>query len=137
MTPRTDSLAPPLLQSSHTSENSIFSQQGYQITQQRHPIASSGFLEYMTSDEVYRRADIKQVQIEQDSGKSIHDNKDGLSFICLNRAGLCVIINFYSNVIRFFKYWFMLAFVLIMPCSKWKTSSYFIVIDLDNSFNMF
>jgi len=62
--------------------------QGYQITQQRHPIASSGFLEYMTSDEVYRRADIKQVQIEQDSGKSIHDNKDGLSFICLNRAGV-------------------------------------------------
>jgi len=60
--------------------------QGYQITQQRHPIANGGYVEYMTSDEVTKKADIKQVQIEQDSGKSLHE--EDKSLICLNRAGV-------------------------------------------------
>ena len=70
----------------------IFSQQGYQITQQRHPIANDGYVEYMTSDEVTRNVGIKQVQIEQDSGKSLHE--DNKSLICLNRAGFVFLVFF-------------------------------------------
>lgn len=70
---------------------------GYQITQHFHPIARNGKLEYVVvpkvaegaeeADPVQRSIRIIQVQIEQDSGKSIHDAVNGVSLIDLNRAG--------------------------------------------------
>lgn len=67
---------------------------GYQITQQRSPLASHGSLEF----QVYRPHDyknpyvkksvLKQIQLEQDSGKSIHDNFAKQSLVDLNRAGV-------------------------------------------------
>ena len=65
---------------------------GYQITQQRHPLAVGGSLTYVfqcsTTSRVERRsARLLQIQLEQDSGKSLHDLENGISLIDLNRAG--------------------------------------------------
>lgn len=66
---------------------------GFQITQQFHPVAEDGHLEFfifhtkgqkLTS----KTCRIKQIQLEQDSGKSIHDETRNLSLIDLNRAGV-------------------------------------------------
>lgn len=68
-------------------------QAGYQITQQRLPIAVNGNLSYSmwvgtTQNEIVTRTvRIKQIQLEQDSGKSLHDDLRSQSLIDLNRAG--------------------------------------------------
>ncbi|RUS85994.1 hypothetical protein EGW08_006264 [Elysia chlorotica] len=66
---------------------------GYQITQQRHPLAVGGSLTYVfqcssTSRVERRSARLIQIQLEQDSGKSLHDLENGISLIDLNRAGV-------------------------------------------------
>ncbi|MEE6508060.1 hypothetical protein FKM82_018771 [Ascaphus truei] len=69
---------------------------GYQITQQRLPIAVDGTLTYSCqvgrkwNQIVTKSVRIKQVQLEQDSGKSIHDDARRQTLIDLNRAGKCV-----------------------------------------------
>lgn len=68
-------------------------QAGYQITQQRRPIAVDGLLTYSLlggkkgNKVVKRTVSIKQIQLEQDSGKSLHDDVNSQSLIDLNRAG--------------------------------------------------
>ena len=68
-------------------------QAGYQITQQRQPIARGGFVSYVDPDSqkeeeyVEKIARITQIQLEQDSGKSLHDEALQESLIDLNRAG--------------------------------------------------
>nr|DBA29008.1 TPA: hypothetical protein GDO54_009282 [Pyxicephalus adspersus] len=65
---------------------------GYQITQQRLPIAVNGLLTYRYptgkkwSDMVTKCVRIKQIQLEQDSGKSLHDDFMRQTLIDLNRA---------------------------------------------------
>ncbi|XP_048386333.1 glutamyl-tRNA(Gln) amidotransferase subunit B, mitochondrial isoform X3 [Stegostoma tigrinum] len=67
---------------------------GYQITQQRCPVAINGNLAY--SLYVGRNRDhlisklvrIRQIQLEQDSGKSLHDDARTQTLIDLNRAGV-------------------------------------------------
>nr|XP_033796577.1 glutamyl-tRNA(Gln) amidotransferase subunit B, mitochondrial [Geotrypetes seraphini] len=67
---------------------------GYQITQQRLPIAVNGILTYQLQvgkkgDQLATRtARIKQIQLEQDSGKSLHDDNRNQTLIDLNRAGI-------------------------------------------------
>nr|XP_058922697.1 glutamyl-tRNA(Gln) amidotransferase subunit B, mitochondrial isoform X2 [Kogia breviceps] len=67
---------------------------GYQITQQRLPIAVNGSLAYSVcvgkrqSQMVTRTAGVKQIQLEQDSGKSLHDSLRSQTLIDLNRAGV-------------------------------------------------
>ncbi|XP_004708820.1 glutamyl-tRNA(Gln) amidotransferase subunit B, mitochondrial [Echinops telfairi] len=66
---------------------------GYQITQQRLPIAVSGRLTYGVGVGTPRRvavrtARVKQIQLEQDSGKSLHDDARAQTLIDLNRAGV-------------------------------------------------
>ncbi|KAM9793053.1 glutamyl-tRNA(Gln) amidotransferase subunit B, mitochondrial [Neosynchiropus ocellatus] len=67
---------------------------GYQITQQRCPIAVDGKLTYNVfggekKDKVLQKSvSIKQIQLEQDSGKSLHDDVRGQTLIDLNRAGV-------------------------------------------------
>lgn len=66
---------------------------GYQITQQRCPLAKGGHVEYLALDEdhkklVLKRAQLTQLQLEQDSGKSLHDMEMSYSLIDLNRAGI-------------------------------------------------
>jgi len=71
---------------------------GYQITQHFNPIGRDGHLSYVVLPRLEEEeedgkepeekiARIVQVQIEQDSGKSIHDVANGVSLIDLNRAG--------------------------------------------------
>lgn len=66
---------------------------GYQITQQRSPLATKGYLDFVVfspgSQETYsKRATLTQLQLEQDSGKSLHDAAHNRSLIDLNRAGV-------------------------------------------------
>ncbi|KAM3623689.1 uncharacterized protein V6R79_014450 [Siganus canaliculatus] len=67
---------------------------GYQITQQRQPIAVDGTLTYCLlggkkRNQVIRKTvSIKQIQLEQDSGKSLHDELRSQTLIDLNRAGV-------------------------------------------------
>lgn len=57
---------------------------GYQITQHYAPIASNG---YLTLPTLGRKVRIKQIQMEQDTAKSILDPRTRTSLIDLNRAG--------------------------------------------------
>ncbi|GAB1287659.1 Glutamyl-tRNA(Gln) amidotransferase subunit B, mitochondrial [Apodemus speciosus] len=67
---------------------------GYQITQQRLPIAANGHLTYSIhlgkkhSQMTTKTVRIKQIQLEQDSGKSLHDDLRSQTLIDLNRAGV-------------------------------------------------
>uniref|UniRef100_A0A915IR86 Glutamyl-tRNA(Gln) amidotransferase subunit B, mitochondrial n=1 Tax=Romanomermis culicivorax TaxID=13658 RepID=A0A915IR86_ROMCU len=66
---------------------------GYQITQQMHPIASDGFIEFYVYDKkdcripYLKKTKIHRIQLEQDSGKSFHELKNNRTLIDLNRAG--------------------------------------------------
>ncbi|KAJ1523770.1 hypothetical protein ONE63_001603 [Megalurothrips usitatus] len=65
---------------------------GYQITQQRSPLARNGLLKFVVykggkDSRLYDKTSyIHQIQLEQDSGRSLHD--DERSLVDLNRAGL-------------------------------------------------
>ncbi|XP_056346674.1 glutamyl-tRNA(Gln) amidotransferase subunit B, mitochondrial isoform X2 [Oenanthe melanoleuca] len=67
---------------------------GYQITQQRVPIAVNGSLSYSLcidnkmSQMVTKTVRIKQIQLEQDSGKSLRDDTRSQTLVDLNRAGV-------------------------------------------------
>ncbi|XP_070271415.1 glutamyl-tRNA(Gln) amidotransferase subunit B, mitochondrial [Myotis yumanensis] len=67
---------------------------GYQITQQRLPIAVKGSLAYSIcmgkkrNQVINKTVRIKQIQLEQDSGKSLHDDLRSQTLIDLNRAGV-------------------------------------------------
>lgn len=67
---------------------------GYQITQQRAPLASNGSLSFpvfvpgVTKKPYFKTVRLHQLQLEQDSGKSLHDETMGISLIDLNRAGV-------------------------------------------------
>ncbi len=60
--------------------------QGYQISQFEHPIVSGGFLMIETKNGP-KKIGITRLHLEQDAGKSIHDQDLSNSFIDLNRSG--------------------------------------------------
>ena len=64
--------------------------QGYQITQYFHPIISGGYIDIEKDDGGTRRVNIHHIHIEQDAGKSIHDQSPVKSFIDLNRSGIAL-----------------------------------------------
>ena len=59
---------------------------GYQITQMDLPIVLGGSIE-IVSEELAKTINITRAHLEEDAGKSIHDEYDGFSAIDLNRAG--------------------------------------------------
>lgn len=61
--------------------------QGYQISQYKHPIISGGYIDVDTKDGEVRRINLERIHIEQDAGKSIHDQSPTKTYIDLNRAG--------------------------------------------------
>lgn len=69
---------------------------GYQITQYDHPVAANGHLKFNVftpgiHKSVYEKScNLLQVQLEQDSGKTIHDDFENRSLIDLNRAGVAL-----------------------------------------------
>ena len=69
--------------------------QGYQISQFEHPIVGSGFL-VIETDSGQKRIGITRIHLEQDAGKSIHDQDHQNSFIDLNRSG-CALMEIVSE----------------------------------------
>lgn len=59
---------------------------GYQISQYELPIVGKGFLD-IDVDGVSKRIGITRAHLEEDAGKSLHENYHGFSGIDLNRAG--------------------------------------------------
>lgn len=64
--------------------------QGYQISQFKHPIVSDGLVTVETEDGTKRDIRIERIHLEQDAGKSIHDQNPTKSLIDLNRAGIAL-----------------------------------------------
>ncbi|ODV98036.1 hypothetical protein PACTADRAFT_47856 [Pachysolen tannophilus NRRL Y-2460] len=68
---------------------------GYQITQHYNPISKGGYItltkEFDEINEVQKIINIEQIQIEQDTGKSMYKNQDGNSQIDLNRSNMPLI----------------------------------------------
>ena len=61
---------------------------GYQISQYESPIVGEGKIEIDISDNKTKTIGIERLHLEQDAGKSIHDQHPKLSFIDLNRSGI-------------------------------------------------
>ena len=61
---------------------------GYQISQFTHPIIGAGVVELELADGSTRKIGITRVHLEQDAGKSMHDQDPTRSYIDLNRAGV-------------------------------------------------
>lgn len=64
--------------------------QGYQISQFHHPIVGRGFVEIQVPNEEPRRIGVTRLHLEQDAGKSFHDQHPTKSFIDLNRSGVAL-----------------------------------------------
>src|SRR5215217_799465 len=64
---------------------------GYQITQDNKPICQNGFLNVMLSNGEEKRIGINRIHLEEDAGKSMHDQDDKYSYVDLNRAGVPLI----------------------------------------------
>jgi aspartyl-tRNA(Asn)/glutamyl-tRNA(Gln) amidotransferase subunit B len=60
---------------------------GYQISQYALPIVGKGFLDITLEDGTRKRIGITRAHLEEDAGKSLHEDFHGMSGIDLNRAG--------------------------------------------------
>jgi aspartyl-tRNA(Asn)/glutamyl-tRNA(Gln) amidotransferase subunit B len=60
---------------------------GYQISQYEHPIVARGKLEIVLEDGTRKTIGITRAHLEEDAGKSLHEDFQGASGIDLNRAG--------------------------------------------------
>jgi aspartyl-tRNA(Asn)/glutamyl-tRNA(Gln) amidotransferase subunit B len=60
---------------------------GYQISQFQHPVVGRGTFEIQLEDGSTRRIGITRAHLEEDAGKSLHEDFHGQSGIDLNRAG--------------------------------------------------
>ncbi|GBR56248.1 Asp-tRNA(Asn)/Glu-tRNA(Gln) amidotransferase subunit GatB [Gluconobacter sphaericus] len=63
---------------------------GYQISQFAHPIIGKGKVLVDLADGSTREIGVTRLHLEQDAGKSIHDQDPTRSFIDLNRAGVAL-----------------------------------------------
>ncbi len=61
--------------------------QGYQISQFKHPIVGEGVVTVDLKDYSFD-VGIERLHLEQDAGKSLHDQHDECSFVDLNRSGV-------------------------------------------------
>ena len=64
--------------------------QGYQISQFKHPIVGSGEVQVDLPGGRSRIVRIERLHLEQDAGKSIHDQHPQLSYVDLNRSGVAL-----------------------------------------------
>lgn len=60
---------------------------GYQTTQLAEPIVNGGYLDITLENGKQKRIRIHHAHLEEDAGKSLHDDYQGMSGIDLNRAG--------------------------------------------------
>jgi aspartyl-tRNA(Asn)/glutamyl-tRNA(Gln) amidotransferase subunit B len=64
--------------------------QGYQISQYKSPIVGEGEVMLDLADGRSVRVGIERLHLEQDAGKSLHDQHPKMSFVDLNRAGVAL-----------------------------------------------
>src|SRR5690242_16790598 len=63
---------------------------GYQISQYQQPVVGSGRVVLDMPDGSSRTIGITRLHLEQDAGKSLHDQHPSLSYVDLNRAGIAL-----------------------------------------------
>ena len=63
---------------------------GYQISQYQHPIVGEGRIEIELADGSTREIGITRLHLEQDAGKSLHDQHPTKTYIDLNRSGVAL-----------------------------------------------
>ncbi|WP_075215748.1 Asp-tRNA(Asn)/Glu-tRNA(Gln) amidotransferase subunit GatB [Mongoliimonas terrestris] len=64
--------------------------QGYQISQYKQPIVGEGIVTVDLADGSAIEVGIERLHLEQDAGKSIHDQHPTMSFVDLNRSGVAL-----------------------------------------------
>jgi aspartyl-tRNA(Asn)/glutamyl-tRNA(Gln) amidotransferase subunit B len=64
--------------------------QGYQISQYKSPIVGEGAVTIAGADGETIRVGIERLHLEQDAGKSLHDQRADASLVDLNRAGVAL-----------------------------------------------
>ena len=64
--------------------------QGYQISQFKHPIVGEGEVQIELADGSSHIIGIERLHLEQDAGKSLHDQHPSKSYIDLNRSGVAL-----------------------------------------------
>ncbi|HEU5280509.1 MAG TPA: Asp-tRNA(Asn)/Glu-tRNA(Gln) amidotransferase subunit GatB [Gammaproteobacteria bacterium] len=60
---------------------------GYQISQYELPVVGKGYVDVLLDDGSMKRINITRAHLEEDAGKSLHEDFNGQSGIDLNRAG--------------------------------------------------
>ncbi|MFO1112997.1 MAG: Asp-tRNA(Asn)/Glu-tRNA(Gln) amidotransferase subunit GatB [Rhodospirillales bacterium] len=63
---------------------------GYQISQYQHPLVGEGTVTVELADGSSKDIGIERLHVEQDAGKSLHDQHPRLTLIDLNRAGVAL-----------------------------------------------
>jgi len=64
--------------------------QGYQISQFKHPIVGEGKITIDMPDGSAREVGITRLHLEQDAGKSLHDQSPTSTYVDLNRSGVAL-----------------------------------------------
>ncbi|EDP66036.1 Glutamyl-tRNA(Gln) amidotransferase B subunit [alpha proteobacterium BAL199] len=64
--------------------------QGYQISQYEQPIVGEGVVHLDLPDSETKEVGIERLHLEQDAGKSLHDQHPSKSYIDLNRSGVAL-----------------------------------------------
>ncbi len=63
---------------------------GYQISQFAHPIVGEGKIEIELADGTTKLIGVTRLHLEQDAGKSLHDQDPARTFVDLNRSGVAL-----------------------------------------------
>ena len=64
--------------------------QGYQISQYKSPIVGEGYVEVVGDNDKVFKVRIERLHLEQDAGKSLHDQNPAVSLVDLNRSGVAL-----------------------------------------------
>jgi len=64
--------------------------QGYQISQYAHPVVGKGVIEIDLPDGSVKPIGVTRLHLEQDAGKSLHDQHATKTFVDLNRSGVAL-----------------------------------------------
>ena len=64
--------------------------QGYQISQFKQPIVGRGHMDIVLPDGSTKRIGVERLHLEQDAGKSVHDQHPDMSYVDLNRSGVAL-----------------------------------------------
>jgi aspartyl-tRNA(Asn)/glutamyl-tRNA(Gln) amidotransferase subunit B len=64
--------------------------QGYQISQYKSPIVGEGEIQVDLTPDYAIKVGIERLHLEQDAGKSLHDQSPTMSFVDLNRSGVAL-----------------------------------------------